>query len=87
MTSMGLFTKNSYWQAKLSIPHTTVTFYEEDFIPNFGDKRTGCSIMTTHRLKFIFHQGIFDQKQHDCRPKQPYFSVCPIEDQTESLPF
>jgi hypothetical protein len=39
-----------------SIQHTTVMFYSdcvkmwEDFAPNFGDKNTGCCIMTTHRL-------------------------------------
>jgi hypothetical protein len=27
LTSRGLFTKNSSWQAKESIPHTTVMFY------------------------------------------------------------
>jgi hypothetical protein len=43
-------------QAKQSIPHTTVTFYGdcvkmcEDFAPNFGDKITGCYIMTKHHL-------------------------------------
>jgi hypothetical protein len=37
--------KNSFWQAKYSIPHTTVTIYGdcvkmcEDFDPNFGDKK------------------------------------------------
>jgi hypothetical protein len=41
--SRGLFTKNSPWQAKHSIPHTTVTFHGdfvemcEDFAPNFRD--------------------------------------------------
>jgi hypothetical protein len=29
LKSSGLFTKNSPWQAKHSIPHTTVTFYGE----------------------------------------------------------
>jgi hypothetical protein len=62
----GLFTKNSSWQAKQSIPHTTVTLYSdcvkmrEDFAPNFGDKRTSCCITKTH---FLFHQRIFDQEQ------------------------
>jgi hypothetical protein len=41
-------TKNLSWQAKQSIPYTTVTFYtdcvkmSEDFAPNFWHKRTGC---------------------------------------------
>jgi hypothetical protein len=31
-----------------------------------------------------FHQGIFDQKQHDCHPPPtPLFSVSPIEDKTD----
>jgi hypothetical protein len=72
LTLRGLFTKNSTWQAKQSILHTTVMFYGdcmkmcEDFTPNFSDKRTGCCITTTHH--FLFHKGIFDQKQHDCHP-------------------
>jgi hypothetical protein len=39
-----LFTEPSSWQAKQSIPHTTLTFYGdclkmfEDFAPNFGVK-------------------------------------------------
>jgi hypothetical protein len=38
----GIFTKNSSWQAKKSIPYTAVKFYGdrvemyEDFAPNFG---------------------------------------------------
>jgi hypothetical protein len=59
----GLFTKNSNWQAKQSIPHITVTFYGdcvktcEHFAPNFGYKRTGCCITTTHRLALPFSPG------------------------------
>jgi hypothetical protein len=40
-----LYTKNLFWQAKQSIPNTTVTFYGdcmkmcEGFAPNFGDKK------------------------------------------------
>jgi hypothetical protein len=47
LTSMGLFTKNSSWQTKQSIPHTAVTFYGDcikmckDFAQNLGKKRTG----------------------------------------------
>jgi hypothetical protein len=49
LTSRELFTRNSSWQAKQSIPYTTVTFYGDcvkmyqDFALNFGDKRTGYS--------------------------------------------
>jgi hypothetical protein len=47
LTSSGLLTKNSSWQAKESVPHTTVTSYGvfvkmcQDFAPKFDDKRTG----------------------------------------------
>jgi hypothetical protein len=56
-------TKNSPWQVKQSIPHTTVMFYgeyvivSEDFAPNFGDNRTGYFIMITHRLTLPFSLG------------------------------
>jgi hypothetical protein len=49
-----------------------------------------------HRLTLHFHQGIFDQKQHDCRPPRTLFawlgplqlfSFSPIEDKTERPPF
>jgi hypothetical protein len=29
---------------------------------------------------FLFHHGIFDQTQHDCRPLRTHFSVSPNED-------
>jgi hypothetical protein len=77
LTSRGLLTKNSFWQAKQLIPHTTVTFYCdclkmcEDFAPNFSDKRTGCCITTTHRLTLPFSSGNFYQKRQDCRLHPP----------------
>jgi hypothetical protein len=58
-----LFTRNSSWQAKLSIPHTTVTCHVDcvkvcqDFVPNFDDKRTGYCIKTTRRLTLPFSPG------------------------------
>jgi hypothetical protein len=60
-----LFTKNLSWQTKESMPHTTMIFYGacvkmcEDFEPNFSDKRTGCWIMTMHRLTLPFSPGNF----------------------------
>jgi hypothetical protein len=60
LASRELFAKNLSWQAKQSITHTSVTFYDdcgklcEDFTPNLGDKRTGCSITTTHSLTHPF---------------------------------
>jgi hypothetical protein len=91
LTSRGLFTKNLSWQAKQSIPHITVTFYGdcvkmyEDFVPNFGDKITGCCI-PMHRLKLSLSLGIsFYQKQLLSSLTHPTF-VFPIEDKTEMLP-
>jgi hypothetical protein len=58
----GLFTKNSSWLPKQSIPHT-MTFYgnyvkmQKEFAQNFGDKRTGCCITTTHILTLPFSPG------------------------------
>jgi hypothetical protein len=54
------FAKNSSWQAKQPVPHTTVTFYGdcvkmcEEFASNFGDKITGCCISTPHHLTLPF---------------------------------
>jgi hypothetical protein len=97
LTSRWLFIRNTSWQAKQSIPHTTVTSYGdcvnicEIFAPppplNFGDKSTGCCITTKHHLTFIT-RDFFDQQQHDCRPPLTLlFSVSPIEDKTEMPPF
>jgi hypothetical protein len=35
--------------------------------------RTLCCVTTTHRLTLTYRQGIFDQKQHDCRPPLTLF--------------
>jgi hypothetical protein len=64
-TSRRLFAKNSSWQAKQSIMHTTVIFNGDcvkmchDFTPKFGDKRTGCYITTMHHLTLPFTAGNF----------------------------
>jgi hypothetical protein len=78
---MELFINNSSWQAKKSVPHTTVMFNGEwvkmceDFAQNFGDKRSDCYITTTHRLTLPSSLGnFFYQKEHDCRlPPTPLF--------------
>jgi hypothetical protein len=63
LKSKGLITRNTTWQAKQSTPHITVTFYGdwakmcEDFALNFGDKRAGCYITTSHRVTLLFSQG------------------------------
>jgi hypothetical protein len=50
----------------------------EDFAPNFGDKRTGCCIMKTHRLTFPFSPRIsFTQNNMNGVPNLPYFSLFP----------
>jgi hypothetical protein len=85
LTSRGLLTKNSSWQVKQLIPHTTVTFYGDcvkmwdDFAPNFGDKRTGCNITTKHRITLPFSPGNFLTKmQHECTPPtHPIFPCFP----------
>jgi hypothetical protein len=65
---------DSFWEAKQSIPYTTVTFYGDcrkmckDFTPNFGDQRNVVESRQCTVKHFLFHQGIFDLKQHDCRP-------------------
>jgi hypothetical protein len=79
LKSSGLFTKNSPWQAKHSIPHTTVTFYGEwvkmceDFVSNFSDKITGSFITITHHLTLPFQQGIFRQNDMTVVPTHPTF--------------
>jgi hypothetical protein len=48
----------------------------QDFAPNFGNKRTGCCIMTMHHLTLPFlPENFVYQKQHEC--------CCPIEEKTE----
>jgi hypothetical protein len=81
LTWRGLFTNNSVWQAKESIPHTTVNFCGDcfkmcqDFSPNFGDKTTFCCITTTHHLTLPFHQGIFYQNRMTVVPHPSNFSL------------
>jgi hypothetical protein len=50
----------------------------EDFAPNFGDKITGRSITTTHRLTFSFLPGNFLPKNNrTVVPHPPYLSLFP----------
>jgi hypothetical protein len=86
LTSRGFFIKNSSWQAKHSIPLTTVIVYgdcvkmREDFVSKFGDKRTGCCITATHRLTLPSSPGIFLPKNSVIVvPHPPYYSVSPFE--------
>jgi hypothetical protein len=73
LTWRGLFTNNSSCHTKESISYTIVTFYGEcvkicdDFEPNFSDKRTGCSVTTTHRLTIPISPKSFWPK-HNCCP-------------------
>jgi hypothetical protein len=69
--------------------HITVTYFGscvkmcEDFIPNFGDKRTHCCIPTMHYFTLPFSQ----KTTWLSSPTHPTFSVSPIEDKTERPPF
>jgi hypothetical protein len=67
----------------------------EDFARNLTTKElavASCQHIDSH---FLFHHRILDKKQHDCHPQPPYspdlapcnFTVSPIEDKTEMLPF
>jgi hypothetical protein len=94
LTSNGLFIKNSSWQAKQSILHTTVTFYCgcvkmcEDFAANLGDKRTGCCITTMHSLTLSFSPGnLWPKTTWPSSPSTLLFSICPIEYKTERPSF
>jgi hypothetical protein len=79
-----MFAKNSSWQAKQSILHTTVTFYDncvkmfEDFATNFDDKRSGCCITTTHSLTISFlRRDRFSKSNVTVLPHPRYFSLFP----------
>jgi hypothetical protein len=94
LTSRRLLTTNSPWEAKKSLPHTTVTFCDdcvnmcEDFAPNFGYKKLAVLSWKLNVLHFFFHQGIFDKRRHDSRhPLTLIFNVVPIEDKTERPSF
>jgi hypothetical protein len=50
----------------------------EDFAPNFGDKRSGRSITTTHRLTLLFSPGIIWPKNNmTAVPLPPHVSLFP----------
>jgi hypothetical protein len=90
LTSRVLFTKNSSWQAKQSIPHTTLTFYGdcgkmcEHFAPNFDVKEMAVESQQRSVPHFLFYQKIFDLKQHDCRPPPTLLdSIFPTDDKTK----
>jgi hypothetical protein len=84
LTSRKLFTKNSSWRTKQSIPHTTVTFYVdsvkmcEDFAPNLGDERVGCCITTkvpSHAS--LLTREYLSQNNMTVVPHSPYFFLFP----------
>jgi hypothetical protein len=81
LTSRGLLTNNSTCQAKQSIAHTAVTFYgdcvkmREDFVPKFGDKRTGCCLKLSQTS--FFTREFFTKYNMTVVPHAPYFSVFP----------
>jgi hypothetical protein len=47
----------------------------EDFVPNFGDKRTGCCVKTTHRITLYFPRGFLAKNNMAVSPRPPYFSL------------
>jgi hypothetical protein len=90
----GLFTKNSPWQAKQLVLHTTVMFYGDcvkmcqDFAPNFVDKITSYCITTMHNLTLPFSPGNFWPKTTWLSyPIHCTFLCSPIEDKIERPPF
>jgi hypothetical protein len=72
LTWRRLFTKNL---------HTTVMIYGdcmkmcEDFVPNYGNKRTGCCIPTTLSHTSFFTREIFTKSNMTLVPHPPYFSL------------
>jgi hypothetical protein len=53
----------------------------EDFTLNFGDKELAVASEQSAFSCFIFHQGTFDQKQHDGRLRpaySPYLAPCDL---------
>jgi hypothetical protein len=93
LTSRGLFTKNSSWQAKQLIPHTTVTFYGncikmcEDFAPNFG-RQKDCLLRydkAPSRTSFYTREFLTENNMAVVPYPHYFFSVIPIEVNTQSL--
>jgi hypothetical protein len=87
LTSRRLFTKNSSWQYKQSVLHTTVTFYGDymnmckDFISNNHDKRIGCCIKTMNAPSHtsFFTREFFTKNNMIVVPHPPYFSVSQLK--------
>jgi hypothetical protein len=77
-TSRGIFAKNSSWQAKQSIPHTTVTFYGdcvkicEDFASNFGDKELNVALQRTI-TQFLSTKQFLTKRTQVPSPTHPTF--------------
>jgi hypothetical protein len=71
-------------RAGQSIPHTTVAFNGEcvtmceDFVPNFGDKITGCCITIMHCFKLpLSPQNFLTESSMAVVPHPPYISLFP----------
>jgi hypothetical protein len=72
---------------KESIPRTTVAFYGDcvkmcgDFARNFATKELAVASRQRTVSRYVFRQGIVDQKQHECLPPPTLiFSASPVED-------
>jgi hypothetical protein len=95
LTSRGLFTKNSSWQAKQSVQHTTVTFT----VTVLKCAKTSPRTLVTKELAvasqqhtvshFLFTREVLTKNNMTLVPHPPSlpFSVSLIEDKTERSPF